>query len=62
MPLQNQVHLFPTEPSTRTLRRRAAQEGAHRYKKPYTTEISTANKAKRVEYGQKYENETLTDF
>ncbi len=62
MPPQNQVNLFPTEPSTRTLRRQAAQEGAHRYKKPYNTEISPANKAKRVEYSQKYENETLTDF
>jgi hypothetical protein len=61
-PYEKQANTLDTQPSGRTLQRHAAQDGARRFKKPYTSEISKKNKPIRVKYGVKHEKETLTGF
>jgi hypothetical protein len=61
-PYEIQAKTLPRKPAARTLQAHAAQAGARRFKKRYTTEISKKNKPIRVEYGRKREKETLTGF
>ncbi|KAF1988676.1 hypothetical protein K402DRAFT_391902, partial [Aulographum hederae CBS 113979] len=61
-PYENQAKTLDGKPSARTLQHHTAQDGARRFKKPSSSEISKKNKAVRVEYGQVYEKETLTGF
>jgi hypothetical protein len=57
-----QAKELPNRPSERTLHRHYASINASRFKKPFTTEVSSKNKQKRVEYGQKHEKETLIGY
>jgi hypothetical protein len=61
-PYKIQASTLATKPAARTLQRHAAQDGARRFKKPYTTEISQKNKSLRVDYGTDHDKETLTGF
>jgi hypothetical protein len=45
-----------------TLQHHANKAGAKRFKKAYTSEISPQNLQKRVDYGKKYRDITLTGF
>jgi hypothetical protein len=56
VPYEKQANTLDTKPSGRTLQRYATQDGAKRFKKPYTSEIFKKIKLIRVE---KHEKETL---
>lgn len=61
-PYERQAQTLKNKPSAYTLQRHANQDGARRFKKRYTSEISKTNKPIRVQYGQKHEKKTLTGF
>ena len=61
-PYEIQAKTLDGQPSGRTLQAHASQAGARRFKKRYTTEVSRQNKSIRVKYGEKHENDTLTQF
>ena len=59
---EEQVEELELECKPRTLQHHAAQAGARRFKKGYTSEISATNKQNRVNYGRLHKNKTLTGF
>jgi hypothetical protein len=57
-----QAKLLPNKPSERTLRRHCANIDAHRFKEQCVSEVSNANKLKRMKYGKEHQDETLTGY
>lgn len=59
---QDQVNKLELPCAPYTLQHHATQAGARRFKKSYTSEISAANKTKRIQYGREHQDKGIIEF